>query len=399
MFRLRLWFATALPLLAVQPLMAANSVVGTCKTRLTSYTSISEAVSKATRGSTIFVCAGTYAEQVVISRPLTLQGIADSNQGQAVITVPPGFAANAVTIMNGGVAAQVLVQTARPVNITNISVDGTGGNLACSSTTMVAGIFYANGSSGEIDRVKVSGQQGGGCGVGILAENDGSSRGYVTVEDSSVHDTDNSGIFVMEGGPIPTLYVNLQGNVVSPNCMVINGVISCGLIGIGLANVAADVSGNDVSNAMFGIADVGTAVEIESNTLTKTSAGIVLEGGGAVTNNRVSDSSLGVWFFSSGGTVVSNRITNTTVAAIEFNCNTATVAHNMINDAPLGLDMAPLGVSGSNTFSNTATISVDGCPPPAAPQAGAAVRGSPASSWGGSILQWRTPASPFGTLK
>ncbi len=39
-------------------------------------------------GSMVEVCPGTYPEQVVISKPLTLEGITIGNADQAVITVP-----------------------------------------------------------------------------------------------------------------------------------------------------------------------------------------------------------------------------------------------------------------------------------------------------------------------
>src|SRR6202007_2139833 len=78
MLRLRLLlFATPL-LLAAQPVVAKNFAVGTCKPKLPNFATISIAVSSVPPGSKIFVCPGTYAEQVVISQPLTLEGIASS---------------------------------------------------------------------------------------------------------------------------------------------------------------------------------------------------------------------------------------------------------------------------------------------------------------------------------
>ncbi len=47
--------------------IAATYAVGTCKPTLPSFLSISAAVSSVPAGSTIEVCPGTYAEQVIIS--------------------------------------------------------------------------------------------------------------------------------------------------------------------------------------------------------------------------------------------------------------------------------------------------------------------------------------------
>ena len=112
--RFLLWLA-ALPLLGVQPLLAANVQVGTCKPHLKSFLTISAAVSSVSPGSTIQVCPGTYAEQVTITQPLTLEGVASGTANQASITVPSGgLVTNAVSMFGELVAAQVLVQGAGP---------------------------------------------------------------------------------------------------------------------------------------------------------------------------------------------------------------------------------------------------------------------------------------------
>jgi len=70
------------------------------------------------------VCLRTYAEQVVISKGLTLKGISYSNSSQAVIAAPSRVLATTSSLSVGGtVAAQVEV-TAGPVNITKIKVLG-----------------------------------------------------------------------------------------------------------------------------------------------------------------------------------------------------------------------------------------------------------------------------------
>jgi len=109
----------------------------------------------------------------------------------ADITVPSaGLAANVTSIFTAPVAAQVLVQSAGPFNITNITVDGTGGDQGCTpSNIWLAGIFYSS-SSGEVNRVVVSGQRADGCGVGVWAENGNSSNQSAIIQASSIHDMD-----------------------------------------------------------------------------------------------------------------------------------------------------------------------------------------------------------------
>ena len=394
MLRFALLFLATLPVLASQSAIASENhgyAVGSCKPRLTSFSSISEAVSSVPPHSTIQVCPGTYPEQVTISQPLTLVGIQSGNQDDAIVTVPvSGLAANTASVFGEAVAAQILVQTQGAVNIINISVDGTGSDSGCADGTWVAGIFYTPGSSGSISRARASGQMNSGCSAGVWAEGDGVAHQFVEIEDSSVHDIGNTGIFVAENGTTPTLNVRVHGNTVTvPN----------GLIGIAMANVGGEASGNDVSNALFGMVEEGAQAALSWNTIRQSAAGIALEGGGQINSNQISNTTVGVLFFADGGNLRNNRITNSTQAAIEFACFAGLARNNVIGEALIGLDQEPAMFAGFNSFDNTGTVATDGCPAPltAAPMA-AAIQGAapkPAQSTD-SIWHWRTPASPLG---
>jgi hypothetical protein len=391
--RFLFWLA-ALPLLAVQPLLAANVQVGTCKPRLKSFSNISDAVNYVKPGSTIEVCPGTYGEQVTITKPLTLQGVTAGSDNQILITVPAGFAANAVSVFGATVAAQVLVEGVGPVNITNIAVDGTGGNPSCAFWT--AGIFYASGSSGTVNQVRASNQTGCSSGVGIWAENDGTStqaaateQGSVTIQNSSVDNVDSTGIFGGSSSATPTLSVRILDNVVNGS--------GTAIAGINPTNVNGQVWFNDVSNAVNGVLDVApAATSVVLNTITATTfAGVSLQpllgvsqNGGTAASNHVSGSNIGVLLGVPGAKVSGNRIVSSTAAGVEMGCFAASVSGNFINDAPVGIDAAT-GSIGSNTFANTATtMTNNGCA-----AAAAAVRAVRANSQ----QQWRTPATPFGT--
>jgi pectin methylesterase-like acyl-CoA thioesterase len=130
------WFSSAVVMLAVSaPLQALNYEVGGCKTGsgYVNFTTISAAVVGVPAGATILVCPGVYPEQVTITQPLTLKGIASGNANRAVITINPNgsLAPNASDLAGAPVYAQVLVQNvspAGPVNIVGITVDGAGAN-------------------------------------------------------------------------------------------------------------------------------------------------------------------------------------------------------------------------------------------------------------------------------
>src|SRR5713101_7463939 len=103
-------FAAALPVfLAGQSALASTVVVGTCKSGLTSFSTVQAAVNAAPNGSTIDVCPGTYPEQVTINaKSLTIIGVL-SGTSEAAVLIPPsgGLTVNASDFGGKPVAAQL----------------------------------------------------------------------------------------------------------------------------------------------------------------------------------------------------------------------------------------------------------------------------------------------------
>jgi hypothetical protein len=394
MLRHRLLLATlaTLSLLTAQPLLAATVQVGGCKPNLANYPTISAAVIGAPSGSTIQVCPGTYPEQVTITKPLNLTGVAIGTANQVSITVPSGgLLPNTTSMFGESVAAQILVLSAGPgpVNITNITVDGTGGDMGCYSNIWIAGIFYGSGSSGTVNRVRASGQVNGTCGVGIWAENGNTPNESVTVQNSTVYNVDSAGIFAGSGAT-PTLNANVNNNVVNAS-----GAVAA----IDSDSVNGQVHGNDVSNSIFGVYDIST-INVQANTIMGTTYGIFLGNGGTASGNDVSGASEGILLGAAGATLSNNTIMSSTTAGVELGCFSAAVMGNLINDAPIGVDAAPTTVAlGMNTFANTATTFTNGCAVAALAARTALTSGAARVTAIRSNLskQWHTPATPFGT--
>jgi hypothetical protein len=388
-----LFLVATLPLLVGMAMADEhNFAVGTCKAHATSFTMIQTAVNAVPPGSTIFVCPGVYAEQVIISKPLTLQGIGSNNADQAVIVVPSGgLSANVTSISGEPVAAQVLVQNTSDVNLSNIVVDGTGGTQSCSTTSIwLAGIFYASNSSGNVSHVRASGQSDDGCGVGIWAENAGAGPYQsVSINASSVHDVDGVGISLLTQSP-PTLTVDVENNYIS----------SAPGIGVFAVGVSGNVSNNNLNNSMVGVFDFGAAATISSNDVNSTTFGIAMLSTGSAQGNDIANTSNGVFVEGDGANIQQNRIILASVAGVEFNCHVVTVSNNRINDAAVGLNDVPAGFTGTNTFFNTGTVITNTCVAPLAPAS--AVRGAAPMAAGvssirpGMLSQWRTPANPKG---
>lgn len=376
MFRLSLSSFIAVVLLAaVQPATAGTYAVGSCKPQFPSYPTISAAVSSVPAGSHILVCPGTYPEQVSITQPLTLDGTSNGNSGRAIITVPgqaegsPQLQINSSSclILCGGVAAQLLVQNVNPpgpVVISNITVDGTGGqggDCLESAGFGVFGIFYSSGSSGTILRTTTRHQQGG-CGVGIAVENESAPAQSVTVRDNSVHDADN-GIITGTEGPEQTLTTTVAGNFVAN----VTNPINSNSAGITVFNGASTVQDNFVTSSTNGIVGAiffeQNSIIVFSNKLADNNAGIVLDGAGVIgQSNAISHSSVGIAFDqavdeNNGATARSNTIMNVDIAIRSFCFITGglTVTGNDLNDANIGVDK----FASNNSLSRTRFDNVD----------------------------------------
>lgn len=136
-FRTLLAFAVGLVVLPVSTLWASTVVVGSCKPTLPNYPTLTAAVAGAPDGATIQVCPGSYAEQVVINKNLTINGIASGNSGLPTVVSPvSGLVQNATTynvgsgfLQNANVAVQIIVSPGRTVSFTDITLDATNNNL------------------------------------------------------------------------------------------------------------------------------------------------------------------------------------------------------------------------------------------------------------------------------
>jgi hypothetical protein len=291
--------------LVAQSAWASNVVVGYCK-NLVQFTTIQAAVNASPAGSTAFICPGTYAEQVVITKNFTLVGVSSLGTSGAaaagfnnpVITSPTnGVVANATDLFDGSaIAAQIAVLTPSGagspilVNISNLAVNGSNNQISGCSPNLV-GVYYQN-ASGTMNHLVTSFQELSaslfGCqsGLAIFAESGYGSGGtsVVTIENSSVHDYDKNGITVDGTGTTATI----TGNYV---------------VGIGATGATAQ-NGIQVSDGANG--------SVKNNTVTDD----VYTGG--------TYSASGILLYDSGGTnaqnlvVSGNTVSNTQGAVVAF---------------------------------------------------------------------------------
>jgi hypothetical protein len=408
MRRFQLAASFLLAVLGSHSLMAATTYyVGGCKTA--TFTTIQNAVDTVPTGSTIDVCPGTYAEQVTISRSLTLQGITLNteygNMAQAIIAMPSTGLTTTSSLTQGTIAAQVQV-TAGPVNITGITVDGTASSSNC-PTVGQYGIFYGSGSSGTVNAMEIRNQNCySSAGNGILAENGAGASETITIENNNIHGYGLFGIMADNEYSPPTLTAVIKSNSVTGplgiffsyttraevsdnNVTVLSQGIWAGsaygsvtnnfinVTGTGTGNsgielgAGALISGNIVNtvNGANGIY-LEAPGTISGNSVNNATNGITLDVGSAgarVTANRISNSLMnGIDVKIAGTTIESNIISKSGVAGIELNCNGGlngggTVTGNTINGAPIGIDTVPPQLKGTNKIYNAPTATTVGC--------------------------------------
>jgi hypothetical protein len=345
-----------LVLAALAPLAAATVtyVVGSCKPTLPSFTTINGALSATTKPNVIEICPGTYPEEVGIYFPVTLEGITTGNSDQVVITPPSGgLFVDSGDDLGDLVAAQVLVEAdGGEVNLSNITIDGTGNNVATGTDTYVVGVFYQN-TSGTVKDLTVQNQNGNDLGVAIWLEG-GSGNPSVTVENNNLQAFDFAGIYAETNSDTSELTATIKGNYLA-------GSNSTGILVD--RGQTASVIGNLISGGFQGVVIGGGGGSVSENKVASAANGILVENDGmSVTSNTIYNAgNLGIYVFSAVAPVTGNTIAQSQIA-IEFECYAGKNVHsNTILDAVTGLGDVPAGTVTPNTYYNVGQINPGGC--------------------------------------
>ena len=385
------------------PLFSQTVEVGHCKI-LPSYPSIMQAVNAAVPGETIYVCPGTYSEQVVLTQAVSLRGATDpgKNLGAPVIAVPNGgLLANATSLATGNpIAAQVLVKNATGVVINGITVDGTNNGLSSCATDLV-GILYQN-SSGTITKTNVINEvldhADSGCqaGLGIFVQSGNVGASTVTISGNHVENYQKNGITGNEAGTTVTITGNQvvgQGptNGAAENSIQIafgaTGSISSNTVGGDVW--APDVFGDTGDAAAGLLVYASTGVKITSNSVQNTQYGIAIAGdpgngsgdNNVVTKNTVIDTHLydGIDLCGNGNSATLNTVVGSDESAVHIDdscgtgANADTATGNTINNACAGILVGPTATSATtapNTYYSASTLVLTGsnvCTPPLKP--------------------------------
>ena len=336
--------------------------VGTCKPNLQNYSTIQDAVSNVAAGGTILVCPGAYPEQVLITKPLTMKGVLSGDAAASIITAPQGgLKQSTIDHLGNAWAAQVLVQnTAGPVGISDLSVDGANNGISGSCPGLnVVGIYYQE-ASGVIDRAATRNQTTP-CfhDAGIFLESFGPANQVVTVENSSVRGFDGNGIYADTDFTAPTLTLTIASNLVTGEVGTATGMA--------LGNIKGTVKSNIVERMFFGIEVFHATMTVTSNTVDGDGGSggaplIIDRDRSTLMGNKIDAAGATGAIFGDAGTSIfkSNTIFNFSLAV--SGCSGSfppasgyTVSGNTMIDGNNGVRMTNSNTAGPNAYSSVAT--------------------------------------------
>jgi hypothetical protein len=350
--RLAFWLITGLAV-STYPLVGATYFVGSC--HVNSFSTINGAIQSPTvvAGDTIKICPGDYPEQVIVSKPLNLQGVVRNNSDQVRIYVDGLGLQEPTSVVFGGPVEPAVWVTTGPVNIQDVQVWNDASDYFCAQ----AAFFFQAGSSGTLNHV-VAGY--GTCGPAIWAEATQSATGSLTIANSIVY-----GIQAGSQQPpntTPSLTLTIAQNEIF-SVSYAECYFDCGpsnlYPGIYLYMAGGTVSHNTITGwdnfvaQSVGIFDGAPGVTLTNNTFLNLDTGISLNVDGAIVKSNT-------LFLQNVNPFVS--LSPTTPVGIEFNCHVGTVSSNILNGSSgIALDLVPNGFTGPNIISNVSQW-MRGCP-------------------------------------
>lgn len=326
------------------------------------FTSIQTAINQASSGDRIVVCNGTYAEQLSITKSLTI----DAATG--AFLVPGALQQNAISLATGdAVAAAVFVSGAANVSITGLTIDGINNGINECAPRLI-GVYFQNASGSirhaAIRNFKLSAALNA-CqsGTGVFVESGGGQSSDVEVAECSIHDYQKNGITANEAGTS----VNIRRNVVTgvgPTTGAAQNGIQIGFSATGTirSNTVANSLWAPCTNAQTcqtAASDILVAgsdgVAVTDNTVGLANVGIFIDGNDAqVSGNKAFAANVfeNITIVGNGNQVLSNSVFNGGDADIFVQGNGNSISRSSITEAPVGI-LEAQGSTGNTFTGNT----------------------------------------------
>jgi len=237
------------------------------------FTSIQDAINIASEGDTIHVCAGTYREQLTVTKQLKISGdvVASALQLPAL---RPSIPANAITISGVPTEADALIwiENAKNVTLEKLLIDGNNDNDT-SGLRATVGVVLKNGSA-AIQNNTITNFNGPACfgcstGYGIWIEGSASSA---TIKNNMLSNIQADSITIQSG----------TANIMDNTLMGLDLGSYDGQLGISFEQgTSGIILNNTVSNFHHPGGEISTAIAI-----TNAAADITLSGNKLMNNEQ-----------------------------------------------------------------------------------------------------------------
>ncbi len=283
------------------------------------FSTIQQAIDAASLGETIQVAAGTYTEQLTITKSLELEGAgATSTTIQAPSPLTPD---------SFGKKNIIEISTGAEVSISGFTVSGPGSSN-CQSIT--AGIFVIGGAALKIEKTTItdiSDTPAGGCqnGVGIRAGQQSLGEvGHAIIDGVTITKYQKGGIVIDGEGSTGTVENNVIDFGFTPFNIASNGIqVSRGAV--------ATVADNEVTGNICAAPSCGPDLLNDDQ-----ATGILLFKAGegtVVGDNKASNNDVGIFVAesSSGIQIEDNTVNNNPDAGIAFQDGIYTASDNKIS--------------------------------------------------------------------
>ena len=258
-------------------------------TQLIDYPTIQSAVDDADPGDVIEADAGTYVEQAVIDKDLTLQGASIDAIIQAPTSVPTCF-----TTSSGNHHPIVCIKDDAVVTIDGFTIDGAGRGNANSKFEGVA--FRNAGGTLEncvIKDIRDTPFSGAQHGVAIYAYNDDLASRTINVWDNEIYGFQKNAMALNSADDTP-LEVDVQRNVITgagtTTVTAQNGIQVLGDLNSGIVaeNIIDDIAWSGTYWVSCDVLNYYADLDILDNTITNVQVGIYnIDGSGDITGNEV----------------------------------------------------------------------------------------------------------------
>jgi hypothetical protein len=281
---------------------AATLTVGPSGCPNAAYATIGAAVTAAASGDEIDICSGTYPDQLVIVKPVTLRGL--SATGVNRVLLQPTSLYNVGTL---SFAAVISVVNTTGVVIEGLAIDASL-NTVSGCTELLAGVHFYN-SSGAVANSAISGAQqatpcvakasalGNGFGVQVDTASGQNGPFSVSVSGNSILDFNRAGVLVNGVG----LSADVTGNTIS-------GVGP----GTGYFQFGVVVEGGDVGRVTHNVISQGNCGSIDfSDCVNVRSEGVVFKSpgdGSVIDSNYISNAHSGIFLKGANNAQITNNV-------------------------------------------------------------------------------------------